>query len=198
MADHPQNAPWRIRMRIVPYSPEYRDAMRRIHLATASEKARTDEKHGRFSLLMYCDEYLDHEHALMLVDDENIPRGYILWAEDAHVWAENMQPYAEEIRKLGEPYIKRVEDGLREYNLAYEEYPAHLHIDILEEYTGHHHGSMLMKAMLNLLRQHHVKGVCLGVARANQRAVSFYLHNGFKVLAEDEGGFFMGQKLITD
>jgi ribosomal protein S18 acetylase RimI-like enzyme len=109
-----------------------------------------------------------------------------------------MHPYAEEIRKLGEPYIKRVEDGLREYNLAYEEYPAHLHIDILEEYTGNHHGTMLMKAMLDLLRQHHVKGVCLGVARANQRAVSFYLHNGFKVLAEDEGGFFMGQKLITD
>ena len=69
-------------MYIKEYMPEYREAMEKVCLATASEKARTDKKHGQFSLLMYCDEYLDRELAYMLMNDEDTPVGYILCAKD--------------------------------------------------------------------------------------------------------------------
>ncbi len=183
------------KMTVEEYRPEWRDALRSIHMATASEHARTDEKHGRMSLALYCDEYLDHETVYVLLDEERIPRGYILCAEDAMVWAENMAPYIEEIKALGPPYDRRADDTIQEYQLAYEEYPAHLHIDILEEYTGNHHGSMLMEALLARLKKDHVRGVCLGASRSNVRAIGFYRHFGFQVLAEDEYGCFFGLKL---
>ncbi|MBR3358518.1 MAG: hypothetical protein IKG46_11945 [Solobacterium sp.] len=42
------------------YTPEYRQRMEEICIATASEKARTDEVHAEFTKKMYCDMYLDH------------------------------------------------------------------------------------------------------------------------------------------
>ena len=183
------------KMTVEEYRSEWRDVLRAIHMATASEKARADRKHGEMSLALYCDEYLDHETAYVLLDEDRIPRGYILCAKDARIWAENMKPYAEKIIALGPPYDQRAISALKEYELAYEEYPAHLHIDILEEYTGNHHGSMLMETLLERLRKDRVKGVCLGVAKANQRAYGFYRHFGFEVLAEDENGAFLGLKL---
>ena len=178
-----------------PYTPEYRDQLRAVHMATASEHARSDETHGRFSLLMYCDEYLEHETVLMLVDENDHACGYIMCAEDYASWRKHMIPYAEEIQKLGEPYAHRPYDAFRDYEAASSEYPAHLHIDILEEYTGNHHGTMLMEALIDHLKQKSVKGVCLGVAKANERAFGFYTKMGFRVLASDEGGAFMGLKL---
>ena len=183
------------KMTVEEYRPEWREALRSIHMATASENARTNEKHGKMSLALYCDEYLDQETAYVLLDEDRIPRGYILCAEDAMTWIKNMEPYAEEIRALGPPYDRRAEDALHEYELAYKEYPAHLHIDILEEYTGNHHGTMLMEALLERLKKDQVRGVCLGVAKNNPRAVGFYRHCGFEVLEEDENGYFLGLKL---
>lgn len=183
------------KMYVKPYSSEYRKALQDIHMATASDRARNDQRHGTFSLLMYCDEYLDHETAFMLMDEQDIPRGYVLCAKDALKWKENMASYGERIRSLGEPYISMLEDNFQTYTLAYEEYPAHLHIDILEEYTGNHHGTMLMNALIEALKAEHVRGICLGVARANQRAAGFYRHIGFEVLEESEGGYFLGMKL---
>lgn len=182
-------------MRAVPYTPVYKEAIRAIHMATASEKARTDRRHGRFSLLMYCDEYLDHETAFVLLDENDTPAGYILCAENASAWAENMKPYAEEIISLGAPYDARVKTQIEEYRMAEKEYPAHLHIDILEQYTGQHGGSILMNALLDHLKKVNCPGVCLGVSRANERAFGFYRHFGFEILAEEEGGWFLGLKL---
>lgn len=182
-------------MRAVPYKEDYKKALQDIHMATASEKARTDQRHGKFSLLMYCDEYLDHETAFVLLDDEDRPAGYVLCAESASEWAQNMKPYIEEIEKLGPPYDQMVHGQIEEYKLAEPSYPAHLHIDILEEYTGKHGGSLLMNTLIEHLKQNHVKGVCLGVARKNERAFGFYRHFGFEILAEDEGGMFLGLSL---
>ena len=79
--------------------------------------------------------------------------------------------------------------------MAEKEYPAHLHIDILEQYTGQHGGSILMNALLDHLKKVNCPGVCLGVSRTNERAFGFYRHFGFEILAEEEGGWFLGLKL---
>ena len=52
-----------------------------------------------------------------------------------------------------------------------------------------------MQDMLKELKTQGVKGVMLGVAKSNERAIAFYQKNGFTVLEESEGGYAMGIRL---
>ena len=54
------------------YYAEHADELRAVCLAQASERARTDEAHGRFTLLMYCDAYLERGVAYMLLDEGGV------------------------------------------------------------------------------------------------------------------------------
>ena len=81
------------------------------------------------------------------------------------------------IRRLHQKF--KAEPGL-------EEYPAHLHIDILPEGQGFGLGWKLMKIFFDKLRELKVKGLHLGVGKKNQNAVKFYKHIGFKVFKEYE------------
>lgn len=175
-------------MRVVAYTPEHVEELRTVCIEQASERARTDRKHGAFTLLMYCDAYLEHGIAYMLLDDEGVARGYVLAAEDAHVWRHDFEPYRAQIVRLGPEYESRVADELDFYESVSDKYPAHLHIDIAEEFTGHGGGRMLMEALLQRLRIDGIPGVVFGVSAANERAVGFYRHMGFEKLSEYSDG----------
>ena len=175
-------------MRVVAYTLEHKDELRAVCIASASERARTDEIHGRFTLLMYCDPYLDHGTAFMLLDDDGVARGYILCAENIATWKPAFAPYFEQIKTLSPEYEARVQEELDFYESVADRFPAHLHIDIQEEFTGGGNGRKLIEALLATLREHHVLGVVFGVAASNERAVGFYRHMGFEQLSEyDEG-----------
>lgn len=180
-------------MRVEPYTPAHRDEVRAVCLASASERARTDAVHGQFTLLMYCDPYLEHGTAFVLLDDDDIARGYVLCAEDFRLWRRDFAPYARRIAALSPEYERRMTEELDYYESVYEDYPAHLHIDIQEEFTGAGHGRLLMQTLLDTLREHGVAGVSFGVAAANTRAVGFYQHMGFQHLVEygdgEESGY---------
>ncbi len=180
-------------MEIRPYRKEEREEVIRICLATASEKARTDRKHGLFTRLFYCENYLDNEHALLLCDGP-VPCGYVLFAEDCAAYKEHMKPYLEQILALG-GYEERALGEMAFYERFKDEYPAHLHIDILEAYTGSGNGKALIARALETMRADGVKGVILGVAKANERACRFYQACGFRILEEDDGGYAMGMSL---
>jgi ribosomal protein S18 acetylase RimI-like enzyme len=173
---------------VAPYSREHADEMRAVCLAQASERARSDEAHGRFTLLMYCDAYLERGVAYMLLDEGGVARGYVLAAEDARTWRSDFEPYRQQIAGLGADYERRVAEELDFYESVAGEYPAHLHIDIAEECTGQGGGRMLMEALLARLRADGVRGVVFGVAAANERAVGFYEHMGFERLGEYSDG----------
>jgi len=173
-------------MKVAPYSPEHAEEMRAVCLATASERARTEEAHGRFTLLMYCDPYLEHGTAFMLLDDEGVARGYTLCAEDYATWKQAFEPYRKQIEALGPEYAQRVAGEYEAFEAVAEEYPAHLHIDIQESYTGGGSGRALMEAMIAHLREAGVKGVAFGVAPTNARAIGFYEHMGFEHLTQYE------------
>ena len=175
-------------MVVEPYTPEHAGELRRVCLEQASERARTDEAHGRFTLLMYCDAYLDHGVAYMLVGENGTACGYVFAAEDAHAWRRDFEPYRERIATLGPDYERRAADELDFYQSVADEYPAHLHIDISERCTGQGGGRMLMEALLARLREDGVPGVVFGVAAANERAVGFYRHMGFRKLSEYSEG----------
>ena len=175
-------------LRVAPYASEHADELRAVCIAQASERARAEEAHGRFTLLMYCDAYLERGVAYMLLDGEGVARGYVLAAEDAHVWRRDFEPYRIRIAELGPDYERRVAEELDFYESVAGEYPAHLHIDIAEAHTGCGGGRMLMEALLARLRADGVPGVVFGVAAANERAVGFYRHMGFQKLSEYSDG----------
>ncbi len=175
-------------MRVVPYTPEHRDEMRAVCLATASERARTDPTHAEFTLLMYCDPYLEHGLAYMLVDDEGVAHGYVLGCEDFGSWKPLFEPYAKKIRALSSEYAARVDEELAYFEEKADLYPAHLHIDIEEPYTGGGNGRRLMETLLDTMRVHGVRGITFGAAPNNARAVGFYEHLGFVQLTEHKEG----------
>ena len=74
-------------------------------------------------------------------------------------------------------------------------YPAHLHIDLLDDYTGKGSGSLLMKAQLENLTAKKVPGVMLIVGSGNKKAIRFYRRHGFRTLISLFGGTVMGRKL---
>ncbi|GAA4141216.1 GNAT family N-acetyltransferase [Actinomadura keratinilytica] len=60
-----------------------------------------------------------------------------------------------------------------------EDYPAHLHIDLLPEHQRQGHGRTLMRTFLDALRRKGVRAVHLGMVTANTAARAFYDRLGF-------------------
>lgn len=60
-----------------------------------------------------------------------------------------------------------------------EQFPAHLHIDLLPEYQRQGYGRLLMDHFLARLRAANVKGVHLVMAEGNHDADAFYQRMGF-------------------
>lgn len=74
-----------------------------------------------------------------------------------------------------------------------DEYPAHLHIDLLPELQGHGFGRRLIRALLAELRARGVPGVHLGVSLRNTGARAFYQRLGFRPLPSDaDAGGLLG------
>lgn len=58
-----------------------------------------------------------------------------------------------------------------------EDYPAHLHIDLLPECQHQGIGSRLIKTLADHLRRQRIKGLMLNVANDNKNALRFYEKN---------------------
>lgn len=175
-------------MRVVPYSPEHAAELREVCLAQAGEEARASEAQEAFTLLMYCDAYLELGVAYMLLDDAGVARGYVFAAEDALGWRRAFEGYRRRIAALGPAFERQAAEELDFYESVADLYPAHLHIDIAEELTGRGGGRMLIETLIARLRADGVRGVVFGVATDNERAVGFYRHMGFEKLGEYADG----------
>lgn len=86
------------------------------------------------------------------------------------------------LKELDEVKAERFSNANRELERFYPEYPAHIHIDILEEYTGNGVGSKLMQALFEVLKEEKVPGICVLVDTNNKRAVRFYEKMGLRHL----------------
>jgi ribosomal protein S18 acetylase RimI-like enzyme len=77
-----------------------------------------------------------------------------------------------------------------------DEYPAHLHIDLLPELQRQGLGRMLIQTLVDASRARGVRGLHLVADPANTSAVAFYSRLGFVALpAEHEVGALMGMTL---
>jgi len=81
----------------------------------------------------------------------------------------------------------------------YDQYPSHLHIDLLERAQGRGFGRRMMEQVMELLRRDGSPGAHLGVSLANVPAQSFYPKLGFVELLRVgeglDGCVYLGRKL---
>lgn len=70
-----------------------------------------------------------------------------------------------------------------------EEYPAHMHIDVLPEFQRHGWGTILINAFSLAAKMLGANGIHLGMVRSNTNGKLFYEKIGFKVcpLVMDDG-----------
>lgn len=137
---------------------------------------------------------------------DGAPCGYILGTSDSHRFAVECEakwwPPLREKYPLRDRSDKTREAGMvRAIHSGYkappcaEQYPAHLHIDILPVGQGCGQGSRLIETFLARLRQKQVPGIHLGVSKGNTRAIAFYPKLGFEPVVESETSVVYGMKL---
>ena len=144
--------------------------------------------------------------ALVVADDAGIA-GYALAAADTRAferWAEEewWPPLREQypLTADGSP-----ESGLIEllYRTPFagdsvvDEFPAHLHIDLLERVRGQGFGRLLIDQLLEELRRRGSAGVHLDVDIDNANAIAFYRHLGFNEVERSHDALVMGLRLAT-
>ena len=131
-----------------------------------------------------------------MLDDGGKAVGYILCAPD---YSRYVKEYRKnEVKQLWE--IEKWQSCVAYFlPLGYlpfkSKYPAHLHIDILDEYQGQGYGSQLMDALLDKLKSMNIPGVMLIVDKDNKGAQRFYQRKGFLKITNAFGGVVMAQKL---
>jgi ribosomal protein S18 acetylase RimI-like enzyme len=75
-----------------------------------------------------------------------------------------------------------------------QEYPSHLHIDLVPRLQSQGLGRQLINTLLAALREQGSAGVHFFVTPANERAAGFYRHHGFTVISAD-GPFIFAMDL---
>jgi ribosomal protein S18 acetylase RimI-like enzyme len=160
-----------------------------------ADKVWQDKQMFRKALInVYCLYYIEQEpeNCFVVVDDNDLVKGYILCAKDYPTYA----------RKFPKLYLKTLNPvtimvgrasmkAMKDYA---SDYPAHLHIDLLAECQHQGIGRRLIETLMNHLAKQNVRGLMLDVAQNNEGAQKFYEKCGFKVLHTDKHEILMGMK----
>ncbi|MBR3753719.1 MAG: GNAT family N-acetyltransferase [Clostridia bacterium] len=184
-------------MTIRPYQSKDKENVRFVHLN--SEGPCKSSKRGiNFGLAVYCDYYIEKEpeNCFVAVDENDKAIGYIISTEDFDkFYPVFLSEYRTRIAKWE---YKRRKSALRSvipHEKYKDEYPAHLHIDILPEYQRMGLGHKLTDALLAHLKEKGVKGIMLTTWIKNEKARGFYDKYGFTLLAEMKNCAVYGIKL---
>lgn len=178
------------RIMIRPYQEADYTQVQNICIATAFDPLFQQQEMQELLLTAFCDYYIEKEPQNCFVASgiEKIA-GYILCTENSKRWAEL---FRKEYIPENSP-AKAFYEGLTGTPLRYaDEYPAHLHIDILPEYQRQGIGFRLIDALLAHLKIKGVPGLMLSVASDNDKGIHFYKKYGFKVLERTGQEIVMG------
>ncbi|MFQ3547875.1 MAG: N-acetyltransferase, partial [Termitinemataceae bacterium] len=77
-----------------------------------------------------------------------------------------------------------------------QEYPGHIHIDLLPEAQGGGWGRKLMDAMAARFMEKGCHGFHLGVSAANEAAIAFYRRYGMQEVSAESWGIVFGKRLL--
>lgn len=144
------------------------------------------------------------EHAFVLTDDNDVAKGYVLGALDSRAFEARLE--AQYWPALRERYPEGSGEGLDAlliglihhppvaHDKIVEDYPSHLHIDLLPEVQGAGNGKAMMDTLIDALTRDGSRGVHFGVSAQNERALGFYAHLGFETLHASAMGHTLGKR----
>jgi ribosomal protein S18 acetylase RimI-like enzyme len=194
---------------IEPYRPEFAADLQRICLLTGDSGVDATHLYTHPNLLgdFFALPYAVHEPDLTFVLTDKLGAcGYVLGTKDSKDFASFMNtvwlpPLREQyaLKPNSKPselwMLEMVQQG---YSLPekIEDYPAHLHIDLLPRAQGQGMGRKIMTAFLERLRELKVPGVHLGVGRKNTGAIAFYEHLGFEKLVDSDTVLMYGMRFV--
>ena len=153
---------------------------------------------GQFIYEMFCSYYIDcePENCFVATDENDVPFGYVYGAADYDTYEKNFQNHLKRIREIdGGKYLADAQVEMYNHYIYRDLYPAHLHIDLLEEGRGNGTGSALIKKYCENIKSRGIDGVMLIVGSDNLRGRNFYEKNGFTLLADKASGAAYGKKL---
>lgn len=192
--------------------PSDEDALYRICLETADSGKDGTHMYRDPKIIghIYAAPYLRYQPDLAFVlEDEEGVCGYVIGALDSRQFNETLERewWPELRQQYAAPTTPRPERTPDEHaaNLIHhphgvwdaiqEQYPSHLHIDLLPRAQGGGNGKRLMFTLFDALKAAGSPGVHLGVGGKNTNAQAFYRHLGFIELSRDEsGGATLGWK----
>ena len=141
-----------------------------------------------------------------VVDVDGRAHGYILGVADTAAFVERLRTqwlpgFEAKYPLTGDdtPTQRFVRDARRPERMLIPElddYPAHLHIDLLPDLQGQGFGRMLVRTLTTELRSRGVPGVWLEYGADNVNAGAFYRRLGFTPLPSSAAGTRVG--LLTD
>lgn len=183
---------------IRPYEAKDKPNLEKICIATAKESDVNTEKKHENILWLYNRYYTSHEgyNCFVAADERDEAVGYIICSENFEKYSKTFKSdELRQIRKLGFHFYLFALGDLIIQKPFVKKYPAHLHIDILEEYQRMGLGHKLMDALTSNLKRKNVPGVMLIVAAKNEKGVNFYKKYGFEVVRSLGAGLVMGLRL---
>lgn len=176
---------------VKPYEEKYREDVKLICMNTGPGSVFTDEKMRDYILNTYCYYYIEKEpeNVFLIVDENDVAQGYIFGAADFDNYLAAFRPYLKEVKKTGIiNYLTAIAE-ITGHKVFRRKYPAHLHINLNEDFRRNGNGSLLMKTQLENMKSKGAKGIMLITGSGNIPAVNFYKKNGFKsILPVKPGG----------
>lgn len=166
---------------------------------TAGPGCRKDPVAGYRIARMYSTYYVRecHEYSFVLVDESDNVVGYILCEPDykrfRRVYRKKDVP---EIKKLNKKSGQQAWFFPVPYTVYGRKYPAHLHINILDEYQNMGFGAKLMDTLMQDLKRRGIKGVMLETDLTNTGAIRFYERLGFETLSAKNDTVKMAKKIF--
>lgn len=151
-----------------------------------------------FVLHTFCEYYIEQEpENCFVLDNDGKAVGYIICAEDYDKFKAKFDAeYFPRSLHLGEDRISWAKTAYLLHEKFKEDYPAHLHIDILPAYQRGGFGGKLVAALSEHLAAKGIKGVMLTTGTANTTANNFYKKYGFEELEIYDTDIAFGKKLI--
>ena len=177
------------------YHPKDAENLKKICIETASDVFRGKRITESALVDVYCRYYIEQEpeSCFVVVDENDVAKGYILCAKDYSLYK---QIFKEKYLKTWNPVTLIMGhfamNSIREF---VEEYPAHLHIDLLPECQGQGYGRKLIEMLIGHLKERNIKGLMLHVSMENEGARAFYKKCGFQVLYAQKHDVLMGIKI---
>jgi ribosomal protein S18 acetylase RimI-like enzyme len=180
------------------YRQDDLDDLYRICLATAAGSGAAAYRDPRLVGHIYAAPYaILSPQGVFVIEDAYGVGGYILGAPDtrnfearleAEWWPDLRRIYRASFDtpraewSLDQLMIYRIHHPLHTPSEIVEDYPSHLHINLLPRLRGRGFGRRLMEAWLGSVREMGSRGAHLAVGAANSRAIRFYRACGFRQL----------------